>query len=169
MSDYSLTAFEVGMKLITYHEGFRARPYKVGTDRWTIGYGTTEIDKVPVTQMTLPVNEQQAREFVSKRIASDFAVLNHLFPYNVTAYELGAILSLSYNVGATELLTSTLMSCVYDEELIRAACEFPRWSNDNGHIIGGLLKRRRSEMFTFLSGDFIFEVPNIHGFTTANN
>lgn len=149
--------------LITHHEGFRSTPYNDGVSGViTIGWGTTLIDGKAVGPTQEPVSKRQAIVWVEQWIDHALGMFadNKSLPAYLTPWEVGAIISLAYNEGGEAVEKSTLMHHIHEHDTIKAACEFPRWCMSRGAFVEGLLTRRRSEMYTFLSGNFDF-IPSI--------
>ncbi|HEX8745119.1 MAG TPA: lysozyme [Thermoleophilaceae bacterium] len=93
-----------GIKLIARFEGFRARPYKIGSDPWTIGYGETR----GVGPNTPPVTERSARQQLIKRVNRDFAPAVNAaakrWNLRLNQNQFDALVSFVYNLG-TGVLT----------------------------------------------------------------
>lgn len=145
--------------LITRHEGFRNEAYNDGISGVvTVGFGTTLIDGKPVGPLQSPVSRRQAMVWVEEWIdhALHMFVANNLVPTYIQPWEMGAVISLAYNEGGDAIEKSTLMKYLNEHDPVLAACEFPRWCMSGLDFVPGLLTRRRSEMYTFLSGNFTF-------------
>jgi GH24 family phage-related lysozyme (muramidase) len=153
----SLTAKQYACALITMHEQFRSNPYAdpIRPSIITIGYGTTFIGDEPVTMQTPSLFKNEAVALVGKWIDHAIVALDPVIPHIIQSHELGAIISLAYNEGIKAIFTSTMAQHLSDANLIRAAVEFPQWCMSAGHFVHGLLERRLSEQYTFLSGEFI--------------
>lgn len=86
--------------LIAKFEGFRSRPYKIGNDPWTIGYGETS----GVGPGTGPWSESYARQRLNARVNRDFAPAverfraKHGLKWNQNQFD--AMVSVAYNLGA---------------------------------------------------------------------
>lgn len=93
-----------GIELIARFEGFRARPYKIGSDPWTIGYGETR----GVGPNTPPVTERAAKQQLIKRVNRDFApavdAAAKRWNLRLNQNQFDALVSFVYNLG-TGVLT----------------------------------------------------------------
>lgn len=93
-----------GIALIARFEGFRSKPYKIGSDPWTIGYGETR----GVGPNTPPVSERSARQQLIKRVNRDFAPAVNAamkrWNLKLNQNQFDALVSFVYNLG-TGVLT----------------------------------------------------------------
>jgi lysozyme len=152
----SYTAREFAAILITHHESFSAKVYRDGftSTIYNIGWGTTCIDRTPVGPLYPDVTKEQAITWVYNAVDECIQILP--LPKHILPHEAGAIISLSYNLGYTAVRKSTLMKYISIGDNMRAAVEFPLWCRAVGEMRYGLLLRRQSEQYTFLSGEFMF-------------
>ncbi|WLH87869.1 lysozyme [Pseudomonas sp. FP453] len=61
-----------------------------------------------------------------------------------------ALMSFTYNLGAANLGTSTLLKLLNAGDYPGAAEQFPRWNKAGGQVLAGLTKRRAAERVMFL-------------------
>lgn len=65
--------------------------------------------------------------------------------------QFGALVSFTFNLGAGNLRSSTLLRKLNQGDYAGAANEFPRWVRAGGQVLPGLVKRREAERTLFLS------------------
>lgn len=98
---------DAGLQLIMRSEGFRSRPYKIGSDPWTIGYGETQ----GVGPNTPPVTERSARRQLVRRVNRDFApavdAAMRRWNLRLNQNQFDALVSFVYNLGAHILTPGT--------------------------------------------------------------
>lgn len=150
---------EEGLALIKEHEGVRLHAYpdpgSVDGNPWTIGYGHTRGVKRGDT-CTLEQADAWLREDVR---AAEAAVLR-LVKVPLTQSQFDALVSFVFNVGADEdtdtvaegLGDSTLLRMLNSGDYHGAAVQFERWTKNDGRVMAGLVRRRKSERDLFETG-----------------
>lgn len=135
-----------GLDLIKSFEGLRLSAYKCPADAWTIGYGTTAGVKEGQT-ITKELAENLLREDVGR---FEQQVLR-LVKAPLSQGQFDALVSFTYNLGAGNLSSSTLLRLLnaglYDD----AALQFQRWNKAGGKVLAGLVRRRAAERALFES------------------
>lgn len=133
------------------HEAFRAKPYKpTAADRWTIGYGTTYIDGVPVRPDTPEITEAQAVELLKKDVALFEAAVKASVTKVITQSMFDAMVSLTYNLGPAGFRRTDVLRLVNAGDYQGAADAFLTLNTQKGVVIAGLTARRQSERSWFL-------------------
>jgi GH24 family phage-related lysozyme (muramidase) len=152
-----MTAREYACALITMHEAFVPKPYHdpLRPNIVTVGYGTTFINGHPVDINMPPITKEQGIIYIALYIDEAAREFDPVVPHFINECELGALISIAYNEGMHAILTSTMMVHIKEGSLMRAAVEFPLWCYGGGKFSQGLLNRRISEQYTFLSSQFI--------------
>lgn len=69
----------------------------------------------------------------------------------LTANQLGALVSFTYNLGAQSLKESTLRRLLNEGDYVGAAGQFARWNKAAGKVLKGLVKRRAAEAALFVA------------------
>lgn len=143
-----------GIKLIKYHESFRAKWYLCAARKPTIGYGHVILpfEQYLYSQiLTLYQGEDLLRRDLIKfeRAVSSFVKVP-VFPE-----QFGALVSFAFNLGTATFARSTLRMKLNRREYTDAANEFTKWVyatvNGKKAILKGLIKRRIAERNLFLS------------------
>ena len=69
-------------------------------------------------------------------------------PLNSSQWD--ALVSFTYNLGAANLESSTLLRLLNRGDYVGAAEQFPRWNKAGGKELAGLTRRRAAERAMFL-------------------
>lgn len=134
-----------GLDLIKEYEGFRADAYLCPAGVWTIGYGTTK----GVKKGDKVTKEQAERMLADDVAAFEQSVISAVkVPLNQNQFD--ALVSLTYNLGAGNLRSSTLLRMLNTGDYTGAAEQFLRWNKAGGKVLAGLTRRRESERALFL-------------------
>ncbi|EJL23691.1 lysozyme [Novosphingobium sp. AP12] len=109
---------------------------------WTIGWGSTGAD---IRKGTIWTREKAQARFTAH--VGEFAaqVSKLLATTPTTQNQFDAMVSLAYNVGATNFAASTLLRKHRARDYAGAAGEFSRWNKAAGRVMAGLTKRRADE------------------------
>jgi len=129
-----------GIALIKSFEGLYLKAYKCPAGVWTIGYG--HIRNVREGQI---ISHTQADVFLRQDVEEfEKAVNSHGLKLNQNQFD--ALVSFTYNVGAGNFRSSTLLKKVKAnpaDSTIRT--EFARWNKAKGKVLPGLIRRREAE------------------------
>ncbi|WP_312312125.1 lysozyme [Empedobacter brevis] len=142
-----------GLALIKKYEGFYSKPYLDPIGIPTIGYGATYYpNKVKVTMKDKPLTEKQASDLLSEmlKVYENQVALLVTKPINQNQFD--ALVSFTYNLGATNLGKSTLLKKINvnpNDPTIRQ--EFEKWNRAGGKVLNGLTKRRKDEAVLYFS------------------
>jgi len=147
------------VSLIKRYEGLRLTSYQDSVGVWTIGYGTTRINGVPV-QPGMTITVEQAEKYLIDDLNTDFvpAVKSNTRAL-ITQSMFDALCSFTYNLGAGNLTKSTMFKDLNSGKYLDAAAGFLQWTKAGGVELAGLVKRRSSEKDLFLKNG----VPNSAG------
>jgi lysozyme len=138
-----------GIGLIEQSEGLRLNAYQDSVGVWTIGYGETNgvSPGMSITQAQAIAMLQSRYDIVQN------AVLN-LVTVPLTQNQLGALVSFTYNVGAGNFGSSTMLRLLNAGQSPQiVAQQFPRWNLAGGKVLPGLVTRRAAEATLFLTPD----------------
>jgi lysozyme len=141
-----------GLRLIKEFEGCKLTSYKCPAGVWTIGIGSTRYsDGSAVKQGQTLVNEEAALLLLSKTLTSYEHAVNAI-KVDLTQNEFDALVSLTYNIGAGNLASLTLVKMLKaGDPKSEIAQQFLRWDKANGKPLAGLTRRRNAEAELFLS------------------
>ena len=145
--------------LIKRFEGLKLQAYQDSVGIWTIGYGTTRINGVPV-QPGMTITQQQAEQYLLDDLNRDFVPAVHTSTRAlVTQSMFDSLCSFAYNVGGGNLRKSTLLKDLNSNKYLDAAAGFSQWNKAGGVVLQGLVNRRIAEKDLFLNEG----VPNSAG------
>lgn len=141
-----------GIALIKEREGLRLKAYQDTGQVWTIGYGHTSAAGGMKVYPGLTITHAQSEQLLKDDLARmTYPVINDLVKVPLTQGQFDAMCSFIYNLGATQVSTSTLLKRLNQGNYNAAADQFGRWVYDNGVELEGLVIRRAKERALFLS------------------
>ena len=133
-----------GLDLIKRNEGCKLKAYRCPAGILTIGYGHTGDD---VTEGM--VIDQNRADFLLKNDLIHFCTgVENLIEVNLNDNQFSALVSFAYNCGLGNLMSSTLLHMVNQEDP-KASCQFLKWNRAAGKVLPGLVKRRQEEKDLF--------------------
>lgn len=139
-----------GVKLLQDFEGYRDQAYQDSAGIWTIGYGSTHVNGVAVSE-----GDTITREDAEKQMFLDTAWAQTCINQNVDVplrqSQFDALVCFVYNIGCGAFLKSTLLKLLNLRLYDLAANEFPRWNRAGGKVLQGLTNRRLKEQSLFVS------------------
>ncbi|MBD5405082.1 lysozyme [bacterium] len=131
--------------LIKKYEGCYLSSYKCPAGVWTIGYGTTYINGLPVCE-GMSITKDRAETLLNKWIENE--VMPYISDLNLKGKQLEAIISLVYNVGGPAFKKSKLRQAIINKDF-EAVCR--EWDFGFKSKLKGIYKRRVEELFFFIS------------------
>jgi len=142
-----------GLDLIKEFEGMILHPYKCPAGVSTIGIGTTRYNDGTQVKMSDPaITEDEAINMLEYQIEHSYGKsVNDLVTVDITQNQFDALCSFTYNLGAGNLKTSTLLKKVNTKDFKGAADEFLKWTRAGGKKLAGLVRRREEERELFLA------------------
>lgn len=135
---------------IAHSEGCRLRAYRDIAGVWTIGWGETEgvRDGMVWTQ-------SKADRRLCERLAEFAQGVSQLLRQPATAQQLGAMVSLAYNIGLAAFRKSSVLSAHNRGDTLSAARAFALWNkariNGTLQAVAGLTARRAREAALYLA------------------
>ncbi|MCM7078330.1 lysozyme [Enterobacter roggenkampii] len=140
-----------GIALLKEFEGCKLTAYQDSVGVWTIGYGWTQpVDGKPI-RAGMTIKQETAERLLKTGLVSYESDVSRLVKVGLTQGQFDALVSLTYNLGARSLSTSTLLRKLNAEDYAGAADEFLRWNKAGGKVLNGLTRRREAERALFLS------------------
>lgn len=131
--------------LIKKWETFRADAYLCPAGKWTIGYGTTIMNGVPVCA-GMTITEERAEQLLDEWV--DKEVMPYITDLGLKGKQLEAVISLVYNVGGPAFKKSKLRQAIINKDFVNIAKE---WDFGFNSKLKGLVKRRVEELYYFMS------------------
>lgn len=140
----TMTYSEDGLHLTEQFEGCKLDAYQDSVGVATIGYGHTR----NVT-MGMTCTQEQAEQWLQEDIQSAADAVNRLVTVELTQQEFDALVDFTFNLGAGNLQSSTLLRLLNSGDYTGAAGEFDKWDRAGGQVLAGLLRRRQAEADMF--------------------
>jgi lysozyme len=141
-----MSALDVARALVTRFEGCKLTAYRDVGGRWTVGWGCTGPDIREGTAWS----QAHADAELEKRLQALLVHLHGMLAVEATDGQLGAMASLSYNIGLGNFEGSTVLRAFNRGDIRYAAQAFLLWVKVHGTRVGGLEARRRAERAVFL-------------------
>lgn len=151
---YNMRISNKGLDLIKSFEGWYSAPYLDPIGIPTIGYGFTYYpsDRRKVTMKDKPLTKEQGEAMLREVLRGYELDVERLVKVQLTQNQFDALVSFTYNLGATNLSKSTLL-----RKLNANPCdtsipnEFLKWNKAGGKVLKGLTRRREAEAKLFAS------------------
>lgn len=138
-----------GIALVKKFEGCELEAYKCAAGVWTIGYGSTrgvnqgDVWTQEKADIMLIDELQEYGEHVSNMVN---------VPLNQSQYD--ALTSWCFNLGPTNLSSSSLLRVLNEEKYEEVPHQIKRWNKANGQVNDGLIRRREAEALLFEGKDW---------------
>lgn len=139
-----------GINLIKGFEGKRLNAYDDGVGVWTIGFGTIKYPNGVRVKKGDSCTEEQAEAYLKNDLVKFENAINRLVKVPLNRNQFDALASFTYNLGETNLSTSTLLKKLNAKDYKGAADQFERWNKAGGKVMTGLTRRRKAEKELFL-------------------
>ncbi|WP_210338826.1 lysozyme [Devosia sp. WQ 349K1] len=148
-------------------EGFRADAYPDPGSRdgtpWTIGYGQTVIDGVPVKKGDT-ITEARATQLLQQRHNTLAARALSVVRMPLSPYQLATLVSFADNVGwggggKIGFSNSTLLKKLNSGDYSAVPGELAKWKYNDGKVMEGLINRRAAEAGLWVKGSFVSSAP----------
>ena len=138
-----------GIDLIKHFEGCELESYRCSANVLTIGYGTT---KNVVEGMK--ISQHQAEELLMKDLEEFEEYVEDLIDVPLEQNQFDALVAWTYNLGPTNVKTSTLRKVLNKGAYDDVAEQIKRWNKANGKVLKGLVRRRNAEAELFDGNDW---------------
>lgn len=134
-----------GLDLIKHFEGCELEAYQDAVGVWTIGYGHTkgveEGDKWTQEKADFMLFRELEEEY------EDY--VNNYVHVPLHQQQFDALCSWVYNLGPSNLKSSTLLKKLNNEEYDQVPKQIKRWNKAGGKVLAGLVRRREAEALLF--------------------
>tara|TARA_Y100001937_G_scaffold29010_1_gene41878 strand:- start:2096 stop:2539 length:444 start_codon:yes stop_codon:yes gene_type:complete len=133
-----------GIDLIKHFEGCELESYRCSANVLTIGYGTTKnvVEGMKITQ-------NQAEEMLMKDLEEFEEYVEDLIDVKLEQHQFDALVAWTYNLGPTNLKTSTLRKVLNKGAYDDVPEQIKRWNKAGGQVLKGLVRRRDAEALLF--------------------
>lgn len=139
-----------GISLIKGFEGKRLNAYDDGVGVWTIGFGTIKYPNGVRVKKGDTCTEAQAESYLKNDLVKFENAINRLVKVPLNQNQFDALSSFTYNLGETNLSSSTLLKKLNAKDYAGTADQFLRWNKAGGKVMNGLTRRREAERNLFL-------------------
>ena len=138
-----------GISLIKKFEGCELEAYQDAVGIWTIGYGHIKGVKEGMT-----ITKPQAEEMLVHELAEyEQHVLNQV-TISLDQCMFDALVSWTFNLGPTNLSSSTLLKVLNSGDYEEVPAQIKRWNKAGGKVLQGLVRRREAEALLFEGKDW---------------
>ena len=133
-----------GIALIKKFEGCELKSYKCAAGVWTIGYGFTKDVKKGDT-----ITQEEADKLFTEEMNEYENYVNHMVETDLKQNEFDALVSWVYNLGPSNLSSSTLLQKLNNKDWDDVPNQIKRWNKAGGVVKQGLIRRREAEALLF--------------------
>lgn len=137
-----------GIALIKSFEGLRLEKYQDAVGKWTIGYGHLIL---PTESFPHAITEAEAEALLRSDLQMTERGVHKAVTVALNQNQFDALVSFTFNLGAGNLQSSTLLKLLNQGEYTQAAEQFLRWNKAGGKVLTGLTRRREAERKLFLT------------------
>jgi len=138
-----------GIALIKKFEGCETEAYQCSAKVWTIGYGHTR----GVSEGGTCTIEEAEKILVSD-LKEFEKYVNDLVDIPLSQNQFDALVAWTFNLGPTNLKSSTLLSKLNENDVNDVPFQIRRWNKAGGKILDGLVRRREAEALLWLGEEW---------------
>jgi|TARA_X000000950_G_scaffold279175_1_gene371341 lysozyme len=138
-----------GLALIKKFEGCELEAYQDAVGVWTIGYGHIKGVKEGMT-----ITKQQAEEMLEEELIEYENYVKEAVKYQLDQCMFDALVSWTYNLGPSNLNSSTLLKVLNAGDYDGVPEQIKRWNKAGGKVLQGLVRRREAEALLFEGKDW---------------
>ena len=133
-----------GIALIKKFEGLELDSYQCSANVWTLGYGHTQ----GVAEGD-SCSEEEAEIILVNALKEFETYVNALVDVDLDQNQFDALVAWTFNLGPTNLRTSTLLKKLNAGDYNDVPSEIKRWNRAGGQVLDGLIRRREAEALLF--------------------
>ena len=138
-----------GISLIKKFEGCELTAYQDAVDVWTIGYGHTKDVKAGDT-----ITTEEAEAMLMNELLEYCEHVEKAVDVELEQCMFDSLVSWTYNLGPTNLNSSTLLKFLNAENYEEVPAQIKRWNKAGGKVLEGLTRRREAEALLFEGKDW---------------
>ena len=138
-----------GIALIKKFEGCELNAYQCSADVWTIGYGHTRGVSEGDT-----FTKDDAEKILIDDLVEFEGYVNDLVDTELTQNQFDALVAWTFNLGPTNLKSSTLLARLNSGDLDDVPHQIKRWNKAGGKVLDGLVRRREAEALLWLEEEW---------------
>ena len=140
---------EEGKALIKKFEGCELEAYKCPAGVWSIGFGFTKDVKEGDVW-----SQDHAEHMLDVELEEFEGYVNDLVDVELEQHQFDALVAWVYNLGAGNLISSTLLVKLNAGAYEDVPHEIQRWNKAGGEVLEGLIRRRKAEALLFEGKDW---------------
>ena len=133
-----------GISLIKKFEGCELEAYKCAAGVWTIGYGHTKDVKEGNS-----ITKEQAESMLVHELQEYCSDVDIAVKVDLKQNEFDSLVSWTYNLGPTNLNSSTMLRVLNEGKHDEVPAQMKRWNKASGQVKEGLVRRREAEALLF--------------------
>ena len=133
-----------GLSLIKKFEGCELEAYKCAAGVWTIGYGSTKGVNEGDT-----ITQEGADKLLTEEMHEYEGYINDMVTVDLKQNEFDALVSWVFNLGPSNLSSSTLLNRLNNKMWDDVPNQIKRWNKAGGEVLQGLVRRREAEALLF--------------------
>ena len=133
-----------GLDLIKKFEGCELTAYQDSVDVWTIGYGHTK-----GVEEGQEITQDEAEEMLASELDEYEGYINDMVECDLEQCQFDALVAWVYNLGPTNLKSSTMLKRLNSNDLDDVPNQIKRWDKAGGKVLAGLVRRREAESLLF--------------------
>ena len=133
-----------GLALIKKFEGCKLESYKCAAGVWTIGFGSTNNVKEG-----MEISQQRADALLLEDVDVFEEAVNKAVKVPLEQHEFDALVSWTFNLGSSNLNSSTMLKVLNDNKKSEVPAQMRRWNKAGGETLQGLIRRREAESLLF--------------------
>ena len=133
-----------GIALIKKFEGCELEAYKCAAGVWTIGYGSTKGVNEGDT-----ITQEEADKLLTEEMSEYEGYINDMVTSDLKQNEFDALVSWVYNLGPSNLSSSTLLQRLNNKDWQDIPNQIKRLNKAGGEVKQGLIRRREAEALLF--------------------
>ena len=138
-----------GLKLIKKFEGCELKSYQDSVGVWTIGYGHTK-----GVEEGQEITQDEAEEMLASELGEYEGYINDMVECDLEQHQFDALVAWVYNLGPTNLRSSTMLKRLNANDLDDVPNQIKRWDKAGGKVLQGLVRRREAEALMFQNEDW---------------
>ena len=138
-----------GLKLIKKFEGCELKSYQDSVGVWTIGYGHTK-----GVEEGQEITQDEAEEMLASELGEYEGYINDMVECDLEQHQFDALVAWVYNLGPTNLRSSTMLKRLNANDLDDVPNQIKRWDKAGGKVLQGLVRRREAEALMFQNKDW---------------
>ena len=135
---------KTGIELLKHFEGCELKAYQDSVGVWTIGYGHTK-----GIYEGLEITQSEAEKMLVDELPEYEGYITDKVVPMLQQHEFDALVCWVYNLGPTNLSSSTMLKKLNAGEFKEVPFQMKRWDNAGGQPLLGLTRRRNAEALLF--------------------